>query len=814
MEALTDRPKPKMTTAPARRAQVTSRGQPAEVRTVLRRSAIQTKLSVGRSDNAYEREADQVAEHVLRMPEPQKSFSADDSTTTCDLTISGIEANQHACAPCLNESNLVVDKYSSENIANSRPRHWSQEERLVPPKPITPLFQGQQSLGARADRTLIQAKIDGDEDLESSPAMGSSIQSLQKGGFPLSRSERDFFEPRFGADFSLVRVHNDPQAVNLAQSVNARAFTLGRNIVFGAREYSSETVTGRKLLAHELTHFVQQNSGPNFLSEGRPSVIQRQENEENIPGGNRPPPTMNRRQRSEARPENTEQETGPTISAVPMERWPDITVVDFPPIRNLVPRYSLPDSLRWTVESGRINIVRIPTEFGIFLDAGADLRAGARLSGGVGPVELRNIQAGFSRQQAAMLRSAPPPLLIPIPPFVLPRSQPFRDFHPARPHPRGDDLGEFYVEAELFIPADLTFAVWAEGELEAAASVVGVIDLATLGGGIRADAHAGGSTRVRAQGQYLYRNGRLDVDHRLSGELDFELGYALTAFLEASLLGFSTRYDWTLSEGNFTRSWQTHPGINVTTNSHGDRRVRRIDLQGIESDLQQINEVIDAILDDNDTDFDEDEPEATGEGAELCLPSYATLQGRGPRRRSEDEPDEGNPYSMDGGSIDNTLRYITRSHRIEDAGLAFDDFRRKNVAVGKVWIGGRPMFIPKTNVPGGSQHSEDLIADEMQSLRSRGRPILTQLFSERRPCGQCMRRLNRDYNTDGSIETRHAQIFYAVSYPDRDLNTTRANELRSRYCLEREARRPPTEPQGEGRGVRPRSWRGRRGSSR
>jgi hypothetical protein len=87
----------------------------------------------------------------------------------------------------------------------------------------------------------------------------------------LSGPERSFFEPRFGADFSNVRVHNDTQAANVARSVNARAFTYGHNVVFGAGEYSSDTFSGRKLLAHELTHVVQQNDGLSLFSEGNNS---------------------------------------------------------------------------------------------------------------------------------------------------------------------------------------------------------------------------------------------------------------------------------------------------------------------------------------------------------------------------------------------------------------------------------------------------------------------------------------------------------------------------------------------------------------
>jgi hypothetical protein len=77
----------------------------------------------------------------------------------------------------------------------------------------------------------------------------------------LPESERHFFEPRFGADFSQVRVHADGQAAEAARAVNARAFTLGRDVVFGGGEYQPRSSEGSRLLAHELTHVVQQNGG-------------------------------------------------------------------------------------------------------------------------------------------------------------------------------------------------------------------------------------------------------------------------------------------------------------------------------------------------------------------------------------------------------------------------------------------------------------------------------------------------------------------------------------------------------------------------
>lgn len=87
-------------------------------------------------------------------------------------------------------------------------------------------------------------------------------------GQPLPDSERAFFEPRFGRDFSGVRVHAGGRAAELAQSVSARAYTVGSDVVFGAGEWSPGTTAGRTLLAHELAHVAQQ-------ADGAPSMIRR-----------------------------------------------------------------------------------------------------------------------------------------------------------------------------------------------------------------------------------------------------------------------------------------------------------------------------------------------------------------------------------------------------------------------------------------------------------------------------------------------------------------------------------------------------------
>jgi hypothetical protein len=83
---------------------------------------------------------------------------------------------------------------------------------------------------------------------------------LNSPGEQLDAATRAFMEPRFGHDFSHVRVHTDAKASESAHEVNALAYTVGRNVVFGAGRYAPFTEPGRKLLSHELAHIVQQRS--------------------------------------------------------------------------------------------------------------------------------------------------------------------------------------------------------------------------------------------------------------------------------------------------------------------------------------------------------------------------------------------------------------------------------------------------------------------------------------------------------------------------------------------------------------------------
>ncbi len=84
--------------------------------------------------------------------------------------------------------------------------------------------------------------------------------ALRSPGQPLDAGTRTYMEPRFGHDFSQVRVHADTKAAASARAVNALAYTVGSDIVFGAGTYSPSTYAGRQLVAHEMTHVVQQSN--------------------------------------------------------------------------------------------------------------------------------------------------------------------------------------------------------------------------------------------------------------------------------------------------------------------------------------------------------------------------------------------------------------------------------------------------------------------------------------------------------------------------------------------------------------------------
>ncbi len=168
---------------------------------------VQAKLAIGRPDDEYEQEADRVAEQVMRVPDSALCEASRSTGSNADGRM------QPACSKCSDDD---------------------EEAERLRTKPVP-------------GRALV------------APKAGSERQVPNGDGQPLDPAIRAFMEPRFGYDLGQVRVHADAKAAESARATNALAYTVGRDIVFGVGEYAPQTEQGRRLLAHELTHVVQQS---------------------------------------------------------------------------------------------------------------------------------------------------------------------------------------------------------------------------------------------------------------------------------------------------------------------------------------------------------------------------------------------------------------------------------------------------------------------------------------------------------------------------------------------------------------------------
>src|SRR5882762_2461094 len=177
---------------------------------LLRSGFIQAKLAISNPDDPEEREADNVASTVMRKA---------------------------AGAPC----------------SCSEGKEMCEECRQKQSAP---------SIQRRASAPAAPAHV---------PRIVSDV--LRSPGHPLDAATRVFFERRFGHDFSHVRLHTGSTAAASARSINALAYTLGNNLVFGPGQYSPDTTSGRSLLAHELVHVTQSSNDDDLHRQVDPGTL-------------------------------------------------------------------------------------------------------------------------------------------------------------------------------------------------------------------------------------------------------------------------------------------------------------------------------------------------------------------------------------------------------------------------------------------------------------------------------------------------------------------------------------------------------------
>lgn len=200
------------------------------------------KLQVGPPNDRFEQEAERTAEHVMMMRMPVGSEH-----------IARAPLGVQRCGGC-----------SPGNMCPKCAAAAAEEElQRMPLTGAGPSIQRQFAQTAPAGAQLLQRdeQTGGGTALMTPPGdVTADVARARGGGSALDHAALSFFQPRFGSDFSHVRMHTDTRAAGMSQRLQARAFTVGSDIFFGAGQFDAGS-SGRKLLAHELTHVMQQTGG-------------------------------------------------------------------------------------------------------------------------------------------------------------------------------------------------------------------------------------------------------------------------------------------------------------------------------------------------------------------------------------------------------------------------------------------------------------------------------------------------------------------------------------------------------------------------
>ncbi len=236
--------------------------------------AIQAKLTVSTPDDPQEKEADAVAEKVMRMPEPVAAAPLSDQNEEKIKRKEEEEIQAKQESPlgdkiqCKEEPGIKVQAKSETCSCGAK------EDTNIYPK-----FQTENSTAQTGGGSLLYPsdvmRQSGRGPPTSSVPFEQTLASSKGGGSALPGDTQTFMESRFNADFSGVRVHTNSTAESLSRSVNAQAFAHGNDIYFNSGKFSPDSTVGKTLLAHELTHTVQQGASKNNASNNISGAVAR-----------------------------------------------------------------------------------------------------------------------------------------------------------------------------------------------------------------------------------------------------------------------------------------------------------------------------------------------------------------------------------------------------------------------------------------------------------------------------------------------------------------------------------------------------------
>lgn len=223
---------------------------------------IQAKLRVGPVGDAYEQEADRVANKVVQSPTSTQAAAIQREAAPEEEEIQMMPAQGQATAvqrEAAPEEEELLQMKPAQGQAVAIQREAAPEEEELQMKPAS-------------SQAAAKSGFTADEEIE------QRLQSLRGNGQPLPKELRSEMEAHLGADFSGVRLHTNSEASQLNRRLAARAFTHGKDIYLDSGEYNPTSREGKRLLAHELTHVVQQSGGvkeSNQPASASPNAVQR-----------------------------------------------------------------------------------------------------------------------------------------------------------------------------------------------------------------------------------------------------------------------------------------------------------------------------------------------------------------------------------------------------------------------------------------------------------------------------------------------------------------------------------------------------------
>lgn len=216
-------------------------------------SAIQAKLTIGQPNDRYEKEADSVADKVVQRMSLSENSGAAEAVRTGSQTPVITPYVQTKCEQCEREKKLQKqeDEHVQESPDMQRKPIFDSTAELNEEKNI------QRTCTACGEKEKIQRQSE-TTGTEPESNVEKNLEASKGGGSPLPPATRAKMENAIGADFSNVRVHTDSSAVKMNKDLGAHAFAHGSDIYFNSGKYDPDTKEGNHLLAHELTHTVQQ----------------------------------------------------------------------------------------------------------------------------------------------------------------------------------------------------------------------------------------------------------------------------------------------------------------------------------------------------------------------------------------------------------------------------------------------------------------------------------------------------------------------------------------------------------------------------